>query len=151
MHWLTLPFEQLSTIQLYSLLQLRADVFVVEQRCPFQDIDGQDLHPDTQHLLGYCEHKLIAYARILPAGLTYPDVSIGRVLIASDERGNDHGHSLIRKAIANINQTWPMASITIGAQYHLIAFYRHHGFIEISARYLEDGIPHVDMQLSYPS
>lgn len=146
MHWVTLTFEQLSTLQLYSLLKLRIDVFVVEQQCPFHELDGHDLHPQTLHILGYHGNKLVAYARILPAGLTYKDVSIGRVLTISCERGKGYAHSLMQQAITNINNIWPNSIITISAQYHLRLFYRNYGFEEISAAYLEDGISHIDMQ-----
>lgn len=146
MHWITLPFEHLSTIQLYDLLRLRTDVFVVEQQCPYHELDGHDLHPLAQHVLGYKNDKLTAYARILPPGLTYTDVSLGRVLTLKSERGNGLGHALVHKAIAEIAHFWPSHAISIGAQYHLRHFYLQYGFKETSAPYLDDGIEHIDMQ-----
>ncbi|MEZ8141450.1 GNAT family N-acetyltransferase [Enterovibrio sp. FF113] len=146
MQWITLTFGQLSTRQLYDLLRLRTDVFVVEQNCPYPELDGHDLHPDTRHVLGYRDDKMTAYARILPAGLTYPEISIGRVVTANTERGNGCGNALVHYAILEAHNTWPQAPITIGAQYHLREFYRRHGFKEISEQYLEDGIPHIDMR-----
>ncbi|KXF80272.1 GNAT family N-acetyltransferase [Enterovibrio coralii] len=146
MQWITLTFGQLSTRQLYDLLRLRTDVFVVEQNCPYPELDGHDTHPETLHLLGYRDDKMTAYARILPAGLTYEDISIGRVVTANTERGNGCGHDLVSQALLQAHDVWPHAPITIGAQYHLREFYRRHGFEEISEQYLEDGIPHIDMR-----
>lgn len=146
MQWLVLTFDQLTPQQLYDFLRLRSDVFVVEQNCAFPELDGLDLHPQTQHLLCYHNDKLAAYARMLPAGLSFDEVSIGRVVIALSERGKKTGHQLLQKALKQIEKTWPNEPVTIGAQYHLRHFYQQHGFEEISEEYLEDGIAHVDMQ-----
>lgn len=146
MQWITLSFRQLSTYQLYDFLRLRTDVFVVEQTCPYPELDGLDTHPETYHLLGYRDDKLTAYARLLPAGLSYPDASIGRVVTAKTERGNGCGNELIRQAIIQLYTLWPDAPITIGAQHHLMDFYGAHGFKAISEQYIEDGIPHIDMR-----
>ncbi len=146
MQWITLTFRQLSTRQLYDLLRLRTDVFVVEQKCPYPELDGHDLHPETRHVLGYRDDKMTAYARILPAGLTYPEMSIGRIVTARTERGNGCGGELVKHALRQAQEVWPDTPITIGAQYHLRQFYRQHGFEEISEEYLEDGIPHIDMR-----
>lgn len=145
MNWLLLSFEQLSTWQLYDCLRLRTDVFIVEQTCPYPELDGRDKHPETYHLLGYRDDKLTAYARLLPAGLTYDDPSIGRVVTAQSERGNGCGHELLRQALQHMHELWPNQAITIGAQARLVSFYQQHGFETISAEYLEDGIAHIDM------
>lgn len=146
MQWITLTFKQLSTWQLYDLLKLRIDVFVIEQQCPYSELDGHDRHPETRHLLGYRDDKLTAYARLLPAGLTYPEVSIGRVVTAYTERGNGCGHALLKQALLEVQDIWQNAPITIGAQYQLKDFYQCHGFEAISAQYIEDGIAHIDMR-----
>ncbi|MFD2176474.1 GNAT family N-acetyltransferase [Veronia pacifica] len=145
MQWITLSFSQLSTRQLYDLLRLRCEVFVVEQECAYQDLDGHDLHRDTLHLLGYRDDKLTAYARILPKDLAYPQIAIGRVVTASTERGNGAGHELVGQALLEIKQRWPGDAVVMGAQSHLIDFYRQHGFDISSDEYMEDGIPHTDM------
>ncbi len=146
MQWITLTFKQLSTWQLYDLLQLRINVFVVEQHCPYPELDGRDQDPQTLHLLGYKNDKLVAYARLLPAGLAYPEVSIGRVVTHIETRGEGYGHALIQQAFIQIKKKWQDAPITIGAQYRLLDFYLSHGFKAISEPYLEDGISHIYMQ-----
>lgn len=133
-------------MQLYDLLAVRSHVFVVEQQCVYHDLDSHDHHPQTQHILGYLDKQLVAYARILPAGLTYPQVSIGRVATISSERGKGYGNDLINIALKQIEQCWPCTTITIGAQYYLQEFYQRHGFNAISEQYLDDGIAHIDMQ-----
>ncbi len=144
--WQVLTFEQLSTQQLYQLIKLRIDVFVVEQNCPYHELDDHDHHSEVRHLLGYQNDRLAAYARLLPAGITYPQVSIGRVITDASFRGNGSGHQLLTKAIEQCEQLWPKCTIEIGAQEHLIGFYGRHGFMPFSSVYLEDGIPHVDMR-----
>ncbi|HAS6349151.1 GNAT family N-acetyltransferase [Vibrio sp. IRLE0018] len=144
--WQLLPFSQLSTQQLYELLKLRVDVFVVEQNCPYPELDGHDTKPGVQHLLGYQNSQLVACSRLLPAGTTYENVSIGRVATLKSVRGEGLGHQLLNQALTHCEQLWPGASIEIGAQQHLEGFYQHHGFQTTSEMYLEDGIPHVDMK-----
>lgn len=145
-HWHARPFRELSLDELYALLRLRAEVFVVEQQCAYLDPDGKDAHPDTLHLLGIDDDgTLVAYLRILPPGLNYPQVSVGRVLTAPSHRGRGLGDPMLREALAVIARRWPGADIQIGAQSHLQHFYRRHGFDVSSDPYVEDGIPHVDM------
>ncbi len=146
MIWLLLRFDALSNCQLYDCLRLRTDVFVVEQNCPYPELDGMDKHPESYHLLGYRDDKLTAYARILPPDLAYTDVSIGRVVTAQSERGNGCGHELLRQAMTEARNIWPACAITIGAQARLKAFYKQHGFEAISEEYMEDGIPHIKMK-----
>ena len=134
-------------MQLYQLLQLRVDVFVVEQKCPYPELDGKDYGQDVHHLLGYQADKLIACARLLPKGVSYPSVSIGRVAIAQGHRWGGLGHQLVQEAVSACEVLWPKESIEIGAQEHLSEFYKQHGFIPTSAMYLEDDIPHIDMKL----
>lgn len=148
--WQTLTFNQLSTVDLYQLLRLRVDVFVVEQNCAYPELDGKDMHPDSLHLLGRDHHgDLIAYARLLPPGLSYPQPSIGRVAIANIARGSGLGHGLIIEALHQAQLAWPNQDLQIGAQLYLQAFYERHGFMAVSGPYLEDGIPHIDMIKPY--
>ncbi len=144
--WITLPFTQLTTLQLYELMRLRVDVFVVEQTCPYPELDGKDTLDGVYHLLGYQGDELVACARLLPAGTTYDNVSIGRVVTKQSARGGGLGHKLLQQALAQCEALWPKQTIDIGAQEHLIQFYASHGFTVISDSYLEDGIPHVDMR-----
>lgn len=144
--WLSLPFNKLSNNQLFDLLKLRVDVFVVEQNCAYPELDEKDRHPDTQHLMGFVDDKLVACARLLPAGLSYDSVSIGRIATSETYRGNGAGKTLVEKAIKHCEQIWPQCSIEIGAQEYLIRFYQKFGFQPTSAVYLEDGIPHLDMK-----
>ena len=147
MQWQCLPFEQLTTHQLYDLLKLRVDVFVVEQNCPYPELDNCDHLAGTHHLLGYHNDELVAYLRLLPPGTTYANSSIGRVLTAASARGTGAGHELIQQGLEYAEQLWPNQTIDIGAQSHLQHYYRRYGFEAISDEYLEDGIPHVDMRL----
>ena len=142
-----LPFSKLNGDYLYRLLQLRSEVFVVEQTCIYQDLDGKDTHPDALHLLVFKKSSLQAYARMLPSGLSYATPSIGRIVVSPLARGINMGRLVIKEAIVKTQQTWPNEKITIGAQAHLINLYTEFGFECISKEYLEDGIPHIDMQL----
>ncbi|MBR9873000.1 GNAT family N-acetyltransferase [Vibrio sp. J1-1] len=144
--WITLPFTQLTTIQLYELMRLRVDVFVVEQTCPYPELDGKDTLDGVYHLLGYQDDALVACARLLPAGTTYSNVSIGRVVTKQTARGGGLGHKLLEEALTQCESLWPKQTIDIGAQEHLIEYYSRHGFDVVSDCYLEDGIPHVDMR-----
>ncbi|NOH70616.1 GNAT family N-acetyltransferase [Vibrio pectenicida] len=146
--WQLLTFEQLTTKQLYQVLKLRVDVFVVEQACPYPELDEKDCYSHVHHLLGSINGELIAYARLLPQNVCYQSVSIGRVATAKTHRGAGLGHSLIKKAITESHRLWPNEDIEIGAQAHLESYYNQHGFERTSNTYLEDGIPHIDMKLS---
>ena len=148
--WQTKRFEELSLNQLYDVLKLRVDVFVVEQTCFYPDLDGDkgllDRHPQTLHLLGYQAEQLVAYLRILPKGQNYPNnVSIGRVVTAHQARGGGLGHELMNQGLALCQKDFPNESIKISAQQHLKAYYQKHGFTQVSEMYLEDDIPHIAM------
>ncbi|MCG9723908.1 GNAT family N-acetyltransferase [Vibrio brasiliensis] len=145
--WQLIPFSQLTTTQLYQLIKLRVDVFVVEQTCPYPELDDKDHQNGVYHLLGYKNDQLVACARLLPKGLSYPSVSIGRVATLESQRGGGLGHQLLQQALAGCESLWPGEKIEIGAQEHLAKFYQQHGFIQTSAMYLEDDIPHIDMVL----
>lgn len=145
--WQRVTFEQLTTTQLYQVLKLRVDVFVVEQHCPYPDLDGKDCMADVHHLLGYEDDELVAYARLLPKNMSYSSISIGRVTTAKTHRGGGLGHELIQQALAECQDLWPSEDIEIGAQAHLESYYSQHGFQRTSDPYLEDGISHIDMKL----
>ena len=144
--WHSIPFSELSTQQLYQLLKLRVDVFVVEQNCPYPELDGKDTLAGVEHLLGYADAELVACARLLPPGTSYDNTSIGRVATKLSARGDGLGHQLIKEALTRCETLWPSTTIDIGAQQHLENFYANHGFETISEMYLEDDIPHVDMR-----
>ena len=143
MVWRYLAFDALSVAELYAVLQLRSEVFVVEQACLFQDMDGADA--DAMHLLGMRQGRLLAYARCLAAGLKYPQAGLGRILVRESARGGGVGHALVQEAIARLSRQGGAQAIKIGAQAHLEAFYRQHGFVKTGPPYLEDGIPHLEM------
>ncbi|MYN69699.1 GNAT family N-acetyltransferase [Streptococcus suis] len=148
MQWEIKAFDQLSLQELYAILTLRTNVFVVEQACPYPEVDGKD--PNCLHLLGTDEGELVAYLRILPAGLSYDEVSIGRVVIKSSHRGKGLGRSMMEQAIRYITNEWKESQIKIGAQAHLEKFYSSLGFEPVSEVYLEDDIPHLDMFYTKP-
>ncbi|MFD1874189.1 GNAT family N-acetyltransferase [Hymenobacter bucti] len=143
-HWTTKPFDALTLAELYALLQLRSEVFVVEQTCAFQDIDGQD--QVALHLLGHtAEGELAAYARLFEAGRSYAQASIGRVITSPRHRGRGLGRQLLHEAIAQCAAQFGPQPIKIGAQQYLLDFYQSFGFVVEGEGYLEDGIPHVHM------
>lgn len=136
-------FEELSLHELYELLQLRAEVFVVEQDCVYQDIDGKD--EKALHVLGYDDGKLVAYTRIFPPGVYFKEAAIGRVVVRNSSRKNKFGHDIIRASINVIEETFNTNTIKLSAQTYLTKFYESHGFKQIGEGYLEDGIPHIAM------
>ena len=136
-------FNELSTTELYELLQLRSEVFVVEQNCVYQDIDGKD--EKALHLLGEVDHKIIAYSRLFNANDYFENASIGRVAISKKFRAQKWGHDMIQEGIAGIHNAFGKQSITISAQLYLKKFYEINGFQQVSEMYLEDGIPHIEM------
>jgi ElaA protein len=138
-------YEALTKDEFHALIALRMEVFVVEQNCPYQDLDGKDLL--SFHLLLKDEkQQLIGTARILPAGLSYPEISIGRVLTNAPNRNKGLGHAIMKECINFVHQKWgDSIAIKISAQSHLQAFYNQHGFESTGKEYLEDGIPHSEM------
>ncbi|MGL5041456.1 MAG: GNAT family N-acetyltransferase [Aeromonas sp.] len=147
MDWILKPWSALTTDELYALLALRAEVFVVEQTCPFQDLDGRDRLSGVWHLLGYQGRHLAAYARVMAPGIgDETGVAIGRVVTSPLARGIGIGHQLIEEAVKAGMAHWPANSIWLGAQAHLQGFYGQHGFIAEGEGYLEDDIPHIGMR-----
>lgn len=141
--WKIKRFNELSLDELYQVLQLRAEVFIVEQDCVYQDIDGKD--SKALHLLGEFDGKVAAYARLFKAGDYFDEASIGRVVIAREYRDKKWGHDLMREAISGLDAIGETA-ITISAQLYLQQFYESHRFVTVGESYLEDGIPHIQMR-----
>ena len=136
-------FNELNTTELYKILQLRSEVFVVEQNCAYQDIDDADFK--AIHQLIYKETKLAAYARILPPRSYFEELSIGRIVTAFRLRRTGLGHQLMQEAIDYCQKHFPDQSIKLSAQQYLIKFYESHQFHTQGEGYLEDGIPHIAM------
>ena len=145
MNWQWSRFNELSLDDLYQILQVRQAVFAVEQDCVYQDCDGAD--PECWHLIGWNQdkHSIDAYLRVVPAGIKYPEIAIGRVLTSEQARGKNYGYRLMREGIDRITAQWPGTDIRISAQAHLQKFYASQGFVTVSDPYDEDGIPHVEM------
>ncbi|EPG6258594.1 GNAT family N-acetyltransferase [Klebsiella aerogenes] len=145
MTWQDLHHSELTVAQLYALLKLRSAVFVVEQRCVYQDIDGDDLVGENRHLLGWRDGELVAYARILKSKEEFEPVVIGRVIVSPSVRGEKLGYQLMEQALASCRQNWPQKAIYLGAQAHLQKFYASFGFVPVTEIYDEDGIAHIGM------
>lgn len=146
--WSLKRFDELSPGEVYDLLRLRCEVFVVEQNCPYLDPDGKDRHPDAWHLLGRDDTgELVAYLRLLPEGVSYAGAtSFGRVVTSPRQRGRGLGDALVAQALREMARLWPQWPVRIGAQAHLVGYYGKHGFVVDSDEYDEDGIPHREMQ-----
>ena len=142
--WTYKYFNDLSPFELYAIMQLRNAVFVVEQNCIYQDADGKDLQ--CWHLAGWNGTDLVAYCRIMPAGLPYRHPAIGRVLSSPDYRNSGFGRELMQKAVAKTIHQFTDNIIIISAQLYLQKFYESIGFVKDSDTYLEDNIPHIRMQ-----
>ncbi|WP_411879272.1 GNAT family N-acetyltransferase [Polaromonas sp. YR568] len=141
--WRFVPFSALTTLELYDLLQLRSEVFVLEQACAFLDLDGADT--EAMHLLGERDGRLAAYARCFAAGVKFAEASIGRVVTHASARGGGIGHVLMKEAVDRLQAHWGPQAIRIGAQARLEKFYEQHGFVQNGEPYIEDGIPHIEM------
>ncbi len=170
MLWITKTFNQLDSIELYQILKLRVDVFVVEQNCPYNELDNRDLETNALHLFASSNNQVVCYLRIFPPELTQSDSqpadsehtesllsdskhtgaklsssTIGRVVINQDFRGQGLAHELLQRAIELTENRWPGHPCQLSAQQHLQKFYRQHGFSSVGEGYLEDGIPHIKM------
>ncbi len=139
-------YNTLSTEELYAILRLRQEVFIVEQNCPYLDADGRD--QPSHHVMGWAEGQLHTYARLVPKGISYSDyVSIGRVITSAETRGKGYGKALMEKSIEAIKRLYPSENIKISAQVYALPFYAALGFKAIGEEYLEDDIPHQAMSL----
>jgi ElaA protein len=144
--WRIKTFDELTNEELYQLLGLRCAVFVVEQRCCYLDVDNKDQH--CHHLLGYQDGKLMVYSRIVPSGLSYEYVSIGRIVSSVNARGKGLGIELLNVSIETVERLYGKVIIRIGAQLYLKKFYESFGFQQSSDIYLEDKIEHIEMTRS---
>ena len=144
--WRFQAFDALTVAELYAVLRLRSEVFVVEQNCVFLDMDNSDAQ--AMHLMGRAggdQGELVAYARCFGPGVKYTEASIGRVITAPQARAGGLGHVLMREAVRAVQVHWGPQPIRIGAQARLQAFYEQHGFVREGEPYIEDGIPHIEM------
>ena len=141
--WQVATIDALSPLGLYALLQLRSDVFVVEQNCVFLDMDDRDVQ--ALHLMAWRGDTLVACARCFAPGIQFEEASIGRIATRLNVRGSGLGHLLVQKAIALVTCTWGSQPIRIGAQARLKNFYQGHGFDDMGLPYVEDGIDHLEM------
>lgn len=144
--WKIKHFVDLNQYELHDLFALRINVFVVEQNCPYPELDGKDKH--CFHLIGEVNGVVIACARILPEGVSYKEPSIGRVAVHSNYRKKKIGHEIMRRSLAFIASEFGKKHVRISAQSYLEEFYTQHKFVPTGKAYLEDGIPHIEMLLS---
>jgi ElaA protein len=143
--WLWCRFRDLSAEDVYDMLALRSRIFVVEQKCVYLDPDGLDRH--AWHLLGRdAGGTLRAYLRAVDPGRKYEVPSVGRVVTDPDRRGTGLGHDLLAEGLRRCELTWPGRANRIGAQAHLQGFYGRHGYVPVGEIYIEDDIPHIDME-----
>jgi len=143
MTWILKPFDDLTPKELYKILQLRNEVFIVEQNCPYQDLDNKDLK--AFHLMGTQDQQLVAYSRLLAPGISYSESSIGRVVSSPAARKSGMGKKLMAESILQIRNLFQTDIIRIGAQLYLKNFYESFGFRQEGEPYLEDQIPHIIM------
>jgi ElaA protein len=136
-------FDEFTPSELYAYLQLRSEVFVVEQTCIYQDLDDKD--QTSLHVLAFHDKQLVACARIVPAGISYPHVSIGRVIVAKPFRQKALGQQLMKFCIEQIEYNFGSQAIALSAQAHLQDFYKKYNFAPVGDIYLEDDIPHILM------
>lgn len=146
MDFVVKSFQELTTDELYKILHLRSEVFVVEQDCVYQDIDFKD--QKALHVLGIKKDKIVAYTRLFKNGDYFENASIGRVVVDANERKFGYGHDVMKVSIQAIKSYFKEEKITISAQKYLTKFYESHGFIQVGEDYLEDGIPHIRMDLN---
>jgi ElaA protein len=145
-NWICKAFDELRAAELYAILRLRSEVFVVEQNCVFLDMDDKDQY--CHHLIGRRGDVLAGYSRIVPAGISYVESSIGRIVTSPVLRGHGIGRELILQSVQNLYTLYGKQPIRIGAQYYLLKFYESFGFVQKGEIYLEDGIEHVQMLMT---
>ncbi len=143
MKFLVKKFSELDTNELYAILQLRSEIFVVEQDCVYQDIDYKD--QKAFHVIGVKDNIIVAYARVFDSGDYFEVPSIGRIVVKENQRAFKYGHQLVQEAINYIEEHFKNSSILISAQTYLLKFYNRLGFVQQGEEYLEDGIPHIKM------
>ncbi|MCK0178817.1 GNAT family N-acetyltransferase [Flavobacteriaceae bacterium S0862] len=139
----TKTFQELTNEELYDLLQLRSEVFVVEQDCVYQDLDGKD--NKALHVIGKKDNNIVAYTRVFKSGDYFKEASIGRVVVSKDERQHKYGYDMMEASIKTVSDNFNETTIKLSAQTYLKKFYNNLGFKEVGEEYLEDNIPHVAM------
>ena len=144
-NWICKAFDELTAAELYAILRLRSEVFIVEQNCVFLDMDDKDQY--CYHLMGWHGEVLAGYSRIVPAGISYEESSIGRIVTSPALRGHGIGRELILQSVHTLYTLYGKQRIRIGAQYYLLKFYESFGFVQKGEIYLEDGIQHIEMLL----
>ncbi|AWX44497.1 UPF0039 protein [Flagellimonas maritima] len=137
-------FNELSNTELYDIMRLRSEVFVVEQNCIYQDLDDKD--QKALHVFGKKDEKVVAYTRIFKPGDYFDNVSIGRVVVAKEERKYGYGKLIMEASLEEINKRFSSVIIELSAQTYLVKFYTDLGFVPFGEEYLEDGIPHIRMK-----
>jgi ElaA protein len=142
--WQWRRYSELAPLEIYAIFSARQAVFVVEQNCPYQDMDGKDL--DAWHLIGWSGKEVAAYLRLVAPGVSYPEPSLGRIITTQIGRGRGLGRELVARGLEKIHELYPTLPIRIGAQAHLHKFYGSLGFVQSSEPYDEDGIPHIEMR-----
>lgn len=144
LNWNFKYYSELILDEFHDLVALRIKVFVVEQNCPYQDLDGLD--KQCYHLIATtADNEIVGTARIIPPGLLYAPAGIGRIVLDESVRGGNYGHELMKQAIQFIFTTFGQVDMKLSAQKHLEKYYNQHGFLSTGKEYLEDGIPHVEM------
>ncbi|MBT2584028.1 GNAT family N-acetyltransferase [Planococcus sp. ISL-109] len=146
MAWNSYRFDEFTAQELYNILKLRVEVFVVEQNCPYPELDGLDV--GSTHIVYQEQGEVLAYSRLVPAGEKYELPSIGRVIVRKEARGRGLAKELLERSIRHINEQWQEPEIQLQGQEYLKEFYGSFGFEAISEVYDEDGIPHIDMKRS---
>lgn len=141
--WRFKSYDDLSKSELHQIMVLRQQVFVVEQNCPYQDADDKD--KSSHHLMGYIQSELVAYLRLVKPGISYPEMSFGRIVTAPSERGKGIGVALMKEGIIQSKLLYGTTKNRISAQSHLVPFYERFGFSTHGKEYLEDDIPHTEM------
>lgn len=141
--WEWRSFAELSNLELYAILAARQAVFVVEQNCPYLDLDGKDLK--AEHLIAWSGDQVAAYLRLLGPGVSFQEPSLGRIITTKIGRGSGLGRELVARGLQRMHELYPTLPTRIGAQAHLHKFYGSLGFVQASEPYDEDGIPHIEM------
>ncbi|MGI9526689.1 MAG: GNAT family N-acetyltransferase [Weeksellaceae bacterium] len=142
-HWHFKAFDYLTSQELYEIIRLRVAVFVIEQDAPYQDCDRVDY--ESHHIYATDGDEIMAYARIIPPGITYTEPCLGRVVLSPESRGNGYGRTLVYLALQAMETIYKTTDCRISAQLYLQEFYESFGFKRVSDVYLEDGLPHVEM------
>ena len=147
-HWTLKRFDQLKPAEVYEILKLRQEVFILEQNCIYKDVDGLD--QTSLHLSGRINDELALYLRLVPPGSKFEEPSMGRIVVKQEYRGNRLGQKLVKRGLATTQNRYPKQTIRIEAQLYLESFYKRLGFETVSGEYDLDGIPHIQMIINLP-